>query len=215
LIAAHLQTCSACAAAATEYREMRKLIEGFAAPAFGDDVYAEIRKSVWQQIETESQAPAFFEAVAGWFQPRIILTAVAALLITVSVVGVYLLTEKQAVGPVIANVPAPVLPPDHKPGASVGSAVPKPKTADTGQRQADVSKGQRKPDRRVAPDRGNALMAYSPDAQATTMQKKTGALALQSADNLDLAPRGSEKTLRMEIQTRNPNIRIIWFAQPD
>jgi hypothetical protein len=75
----------------------------------------------------------------------------------------------------------------------------------------------------TTPDRGNALVAYSPDAQMT-VQQKTGAqpsrlpiraseaLALQSANNLDLAPRGSEKALRMEIQTRNPNIRIIWFA---
>src|SRR5436189_1019853 len=74
LIAAHLKSCGACAGAATEYREARDLIHSFTPPAFSDELYAEIRKSVWQQIEREPRVPSLFERVAAWFQPRFALT---------------------------------------------------------------------------------------------------------------------------------------------
>jgi hypothetical protein len=212
LVIAHLQSCTACSFAAAVYRDARELMRDFAPPVFGDEVYAEIRKNVWQRIEIKPPPPSIFESIAVWFQPRFVWTAsAAALLITISVGGLYFIVKESTVRPVnVVNVPrtftGEVGPPPETPGGvplTPGEGSPK-------QRQAP--KRQRKPDRIAAPDRANALVAYSPDAQVTTVHPSAPIIG---TDNLDLAPRGSEKALRMEIQTRNPNIRIIWFAQPD
>ncbi|HEX3086042.1 MAG TPA: zf-HC2 domain-containing protein [Pyrinomonadaceae bacterium] len=226
LVTAHLQSCTACSLAAAGYHDARELMRDFAPPVFGDEVYAEIRKNVWQRIERKPPPPSIFESIAVWFQPRFVWTAsVAALLITISAGGLYFIVKESTVRPAnVVSIPKPVTPDAGPPRETRGGVPLTPGEGSPKQRQANMPK--RQPDRIATHDRGNALVAYSPDAQ-TTVQKKTGAqpsrlpirasktLALQSADDLDLAPRGSEKALRMEIQTRNPNIRIIWFAQPN
>ena len=53
LITTRLQSCAACSATAAEYREARDLLQEFTPPAFSEKAFAEVRKRVWQQIETE------------------------------------------------------------------------------------------------------------------------------------------------------------------
>ena len=229
LVTAHLQSCAACSLAVAEYRDTRGLMQDFSPAVFDDDVYAEIRQNVWKQIEKQPQSRARLEWIGVWFQPRLGWAAATALMITISFVGLYFIVKEFTVRPtVIADVPRTVVPavgpvPETHDGAPLipGEGPP--------QRQVNMPRRQRKPDRMVAPDRGNSLAAYSPDAQVKTMQKQTGAppsrlptrasetLAFQSSsaptigtENLDSAAR-DQKTLRMEIQTKDPNIRIIWF----
>lgn len=209
LIAAHLQSCAACTEAVADYQTARELMQGFAPPVFGDEVYAKIRQSVWRQIESTPQ-PSSFERVANWFQPRLVWAATAVLLVTLSVVGVYVLAKRTAVRPdIIAIVPRPVLEPQHGSGNDPGNNSSNPNKKTGGLRQADVSKRQRRPGRIVAPDRSIAVAAYSPGAQIESSSPIIG------TDNLDLGSGSSSGALRMELQTQDPNIRIIWFSQND
>jgi hypothetical protein len=210
LVTTHLQSCAACALAAVGYRDACELMHDFAPPVFSEDVYAEIRKNVWQRIEREPRSRSLFELTAVWFQPRLAWAAAAALLITISAVGVYFMIKGfTARPPVIVNIPQPVGP-RFEPGPETRDGVPlNPGEGPPKQRQADVPKRQRKSDRMTAPDRGNSIAAYSSDAQAATIQSSSPVIG---TDNLELGTRDAEKTLRMEIQTKNPNIRIIWFA---
>lgn len=207
LIMAHLQTCAVCSGAAAEYQDARNLTHHFTPPAFGDEVYAEIRQSVWQHIEAESGFQSRFEALAAWFQPRFAWAAAAALLVTLSVVGLYFLSQRFTVRPgVIAKAPK-ALEPVNRPGEKTGDDFSDPKgTRET--HQADMAGRKRKPGRRLALDRGNSSVAYSPGAQLT---KPENSSPVRRGD--DLAAGDAERTLRMEIQTRNPKIRIIWFAR--
>lgn len=211
LVTAHLQTCATCSLAADGYREARELMHDFAPPVFGDEIYAEIRKNVWKRIENESPARSLFESMAVWFQPRFAWTAAAAVMITISLVTLYFVVKEFDVRPVnVVSVPRIVTP-------AMG---PPPETRDGGplipgegprkQRQADRTKRQRKPDRIMAPDSGNSLVAYLPDAQVPTMQNQSFSAPTAGTENLDSAAY-DQKTLRMEIQTKDPNIRIIWF----
>ena len=81
----HLASCKACAAAASEYHETRQWLEEFAAPAFSDDVYAEMRQNVWRRIEIEASGPSVSQVIAGWFQPRWVWAPAAVLLIAIAV----------------------------------------------------------------------------------------------------------------------------------
>lgn len=209
-IATHLQTCTACAGAVADYREARELVRGLTPPAVSDDVYSEIRNSVWRLIEGESK-PSLFQSLAVWFRPRFVWTAaVAALLITVSVAGVYFVAKRSSTRPeTIADKPKEVIQPENRPderqasGPSNHNETPQP-------RQANMAKRPRKLDRTVAPDRADSIVAYSPDAQGSKTEFSSPIIG---KDKLDMAGRDAEKTLRLELQTKNPNIRIIWFTQ--
>jgi hypothetical protein len=212
LIAAHLRSCTACSVAAAEYREAREIILRFTPPAFSSELYADIRKSVWQQIETESRVPTFFETIAAWFQPRFVWTAAAALLVILSVVGAYFSARRFTGRPeAIANIPGTVQQPQNKLGETVaGFSNANKRTTES--HQVNIPARQRKPGRMVVPDQAGSVAAYSPDAQVTKIESSSPIIG---TENLDLGSGTSAGTLRMEIQTRDPNIRIIWFTQRD
>jgi anti-sigma factor RsiW len=155
LIAAHLQSCGACTEALADFQNARELMHTFAAPSFSDEVYADIRKRVWRRIESESR-PTLFAAVAAWFQPRLVWTAATALLVTLSVVGVYVLAQKFTVRPkTIAGVPTIGLPSQSGPGENSGSDSSQPERPRR-PRQADAPNRRQRPVRMVAPDRSIA-----------------------------------------------------------
>ena len=225
MVTAHLQACTECSLAAAEYRDLHGLMRDFAPPVFDEEVYAQIRKNVWQQIESQPQTRTVFESIATWFRPRFAWAAASALMIAVAFVGLYFIVNEFSVRPaVIVDVPRVVTPafgpaPETQSGVSLH-----PDKGPLPPRQVIVPKRPRQPDRMVAPDRGDALVAYSPDAGVAAVQQNTGAtaasetLAPQSPDppvigTGDLGSKDQDKTLRMEIQTKNPNIRIIWFSQ--
>jgi hypothetical protein len=211
LVTAHLQTCATCSLAAAAYRDARELMHDFAQPVFGDEVYAEIRKTVWQQIERKPKGRSIFESITVWFGPQFAWAAAAVLMITISIVGLYFINREFTVRPTgIVDIPRTIVPaigpvPERQAGAPLipGEGPPN-------RRLANMPKRQRRPDRMVAPDRGNSLVAYSPDAEGPTVQSSSPVVG---TDNRDFAAPGADKTLRMEIQTKNPNIRIIWFSQ--
>jgi len=205
LIAAHLQSCGACTEALADFQNAREIMQTFAVPSFSDEVYADIRKSVWRQIESESR-PTLFAAVAAWFQPRLAWTVAAAMLVTLSVVSVYVLAQKFTVRPkVIAGVSNLGLPSQPDSGENSGSNSPKPERRRR-PRQADVPNRQQRPVRTEAPDRSIAARAYSPDVQVPKVESSSPIIG---ADNVDLG----SGSVRMELQTKDPNIRIIWFTQ--
>jgi hypothetical protein len=179
----------------------------FAVPSFSDEVYADIRKSVWRRIESESR-PTLLAAVAAWFQPRLVWTVAAAMLVTLSVVSIYVLAQKFTVRPkVIAGVSNIGLPSQPDSGENSGSNSSQPDRPRR-PRQADVPNRQQRPVRIVAPDRSITARAYSPDVQVPKVEASSPVIG---ADDVDLGP-GS---VRMELKTRDPNIRIIWFTQGD
>lgn len=219
LVAAHVQACNECHSAADEYRETRLLLQEFAPPAFSEDVYAEIRQNVWREIEAKSTSPSVSEVIAGWFRPRLTWAVATALLIAVSVLGIYLIgnrwTARQPVAvqglqknPTESNQQA------GAPPEAVATSSPSPAGEGmNGPRQVGIRHPERRGDRRRAPDRADFLWsAKTPDAQPV---KVVSPAINNSAESDSLPARDSGKALRMEIQTKDPNIRIIWFAQQD
>lgn len=219
LVTTHVESCAACSAAAAEYRQTRELLQEFAPPAFSEDVYAGIRQNVWRQIEAESTTVSMSELIAGWFRPRVIWVAASALLVAVLVSGIVLIGNRSTPQPKVAvnasemnrdgsNKQIAAVPPRD---TSTPSPLA-PREAVKGPRQAYLRHSERKGDRNRSPDRLNTLVANAPDALPNT----SGSPRLGTSSDSDPSPaRDSAKTLRMEIQTKDPNIRIIWFAQRD
>ena len=209
LVDAHLQSCVTCAAAAAEYRETRQLLQEFAPPDFTEDSCAEIRRNVWRQIETESDAPTLGGLIAGWLQPRLARAPAIALLITVLALGIYFIANRRTEQPVADKSTAvsrnteqkdresPRLRLASQEGSDIG--VPEPK-----------SRPQQRIHRKVA-DQLNSLAVNAPG----NVSNSTPPFTANTAESAAAFKNDSAKTLRLEIQTKNPNIRIIWFAPLD
>ena len=219
LVIAHVESCATCSATAAEYQQTSELLEEFTAPAFSEEVYAGIRQNVWRQIESESTTVSVSELIAGWFRPRVIWAAASALLVAVLVFGILLMGNRSRTQQtVVINAPEMnrnqsskqivAIPPHEK-------STPSPlaqREGVKGPRQVYIGHSERRGDRKRAPDRLNTLVANAPDALPNT----NGSPRLGTSLDPDPSPaRDSVKSLRMEIQTKDPNIRIIWFAQRD
>ena len=196
LVTEHLQTCAACARVANEYRESVLLTEQFAPPVFSEAVYAGIRQRVQREIATEARAPAWSQTIASLFGSRLTWAIASMLLIVVSLFAIYFMMNRGNVEPQLANQP----PANVQPGTNERSKSGPPDSSvpagvNTGGDKQPLARGhqlqRRKRSRDTLADRVNTVAAKSPEATSTS------------------------KTLRLEIQTKDPKIRIIWFVEPE
>ena len=196
LVTEHLQTCAACARVADEYRESVQLIEQFAPPVFSEAVYAGIRQRVQREIATEALAPAWSHTIASLFRSRLTWAMASMLLIVVSLFAIYFMMNRGNVEPQLANQPPANVQPgtkEHSKSGPPDSSLPA--GVNTGGDKQHLARGhqleRRKRSRDTLADRVNTVAAKSPEATSTS------------------------KTLRLEIQTKDPKIRIIWFVEPE
>lgn len=210
-VAAHVQTCAHCAGAADEYRETRQMLQQFSPPPFSEGVYAAMRQRVLREIAAESTAPTFSQLLAGMFRPRLTWAVAGALLITLAMFAILFLGHRQAERQQIAR------------GSTTTSreqtnAPDKRVTAPSPARDGDKGhlaggEPRRHYFRNRVADRPDAVALNAPDTRSTVSE------AVANVDNSaspgSPSTRDLEKTLRVELQTKDPNIRIIWFSHPD
>jgi Putative zinc-finger len=223
LVTEHLQTCAACARVADEYRESVQLTEKFAPPVFSEAVYAGIRQRVMREIEAEAMAPAWSQTIANFFRPRLTWAIAGALLVAVSLFAIYFIVNTENDGPQLADKPSQKV----QPGANeYSNSEPQhdkrddlPPLVNAGgkeQQLAGVPQPQRKRPRNTLVDRTTTVDAKSREAMSTANNASPEASSLPEPmvfphrDSADLG-----KTLRVELQTNDPNIRIIWFTQQE
>ena len=205
LVSEHIQICSTCAQVAGGYRDAVELAQHFAPPVFSENVYASVRRQVMQQIEDEPTAPWLAQMFGRWFQPRMAWAAAGALIIVFGFFAFYLVINRMAeVQPVVNKQPGVSLPEqtaEFTPSRPTEAADPEKKKPAEDERKHLVS---RRPLR----------MVKKVDIQlrtASVSPKLRDPEATNSLPSVDAAP--GESPLRVEIQTKNPNIRIIWFSQ--
>jgi hypothetical protein len=213
LITAHVESCTACATAAGEYQQTRDLLQEVAPLPFSDDVYAGMRQNVWRQIESESVTRSWWEEMFVLFHPRWTRAFATVVLIAVSAFGIYFIANRLSRPNRTAETVPFVNPKAQDKEEPSGSpkdttSVP-PVTANetTRPRLAVRRPTHRRIHRDVIADRADSVVVASAPSQTvdTPMDPNNSAQTDESSDN-------SKNTLRMEIQTKNPNIRIIWFS---
>ena len=214
LVMAHVQSCKECAGSVVEYRETRELLQQFTPPPFSEEVYAGIRQRVLHDIEREATAPGMSRLLESLFRPRLRWAVATALLLAVSWFAFYFIANR-------ANERR-----DGKQLAESGSKVvgpTSPSIKGSVRPPADPVKN-RVPVRELAggthPTQRRKGIGNAPDRSATVNGPDTSSLSAETLPNNLVAPAvvpapdsaTSEKTLRVEIQTKDPNIRIIWFT---
>ena len=234
LVTAHLQSCTECAGAADEYRETRQLLQEFAVPPFSEAVYAGIRQRVLREIGREATSPGLSQLFESLLRPRLSWAVATALLVAVSVFAFYFIANRkshpqQVVGSdrTVDKTTSDEQPnPRSRGDDSAGSSSPlsKESGASTGQnRGADTTIGgsvdgshqyRRPKSSGAAADRTQSIAVNVPDSRSKTAEASPESNNLARPDAVPARdPATSEKTLRVEMQTKDPNIRIIWFSQ--
>lgn len=221
-VTSHVETCTECGGAVKEYRASRQLLQHFAPPQFSEDVYDGVRQSVLREIGREAAAPSGSELFANLLRPRLRLAFATALLLAVAGFSYYLVALRTSEQLLISKTDVELKPgatevvkptPAPEPAPNSG---PRPTTMDKGQSPgatngaaADRPHTERKKNPAARPNLVEAV-AKSPDvASISTGSTRQNKLVAPHAN-----PAAADQPLRVEIQTRDQNIRIIWFAQP-
>ena len=203
LVSEHIQICVACARGADEYRETVELAQHFAPPVFAENAYASVRQQVLRQIENESAARRAPQMFGGWFRPRRAWAVASVLIIAFGFLALYLLVNRDAkVQPVANNQPTLI----EQPGSTAAS--PRGTSQSAGAVQKPVEK-QRRIIRSVA-NRSLIVAAKTRNSSTASISPK-----LRDPDSTNDLPAvdAGESPMRVEMQTKDPNIRIIWFSQ--
>lgn len=229
LVTAHVQACVECANSADQYRETRQLLQLFAPPPFGEAVYTGIRQRVLREIGRESTAPTLPQLFASLFRPRIRWAVATVLLVAVSVFVFYfianrrsnLINDRQQLAG--SRRTADRTTPDEQPNAgSQGreSAVSltstgRNKDADTPiTRSVDRTRqSQRRKSFGAAVARTRSVALSTPDTRTMTAKASPEGNNPAEPDAVPARdPATSDKPLRVDMQTKDRNIRIIWFS---
>jgi anti-sigma factor RsiW len=184
----HLAGCSACAGVADEYRQSQEWLRASASPAPSGPALDMLRRSVWRRIEDEPRpAPLWLAIERGWAGLREWASrpAVAGMAVTLVVLGSLTLTRVGGLGITRLGDPGLGVTP-------VGAPRLEPSTAD-------------EPVDEPAEDPEAFLAQATPDELGEGLE--TG-----EAEPGDLGASGSG--MRIELQTQDPNVRIIWFSPP-
>ncbi len=220
LVTEHVRMCASCARVADQYHDSVQLTEQFAPPVFSEAVYEGIRQRVLREIETEATAPAWSQTIAGLFRPRLTWAIASVLLILVSMFAIYFIVNRRTEQ--LAHEQTEKVEPGIKERTNSAPQDKRsdiPRSVDTSHKQqqlASVPRSQRNRSRNPLADRMNTGAAKARDAisTASNVLPQPGSLPEPMAfPQRDSA--ASVKPLRMEIQTRDPNIRIIWFVQEE
>ncbi|HEX8845821.1 MAG TPA: zf-HC2 domain-containing protein [Pyrinomonadaceae bacterium] len=235
-VTAHLQSCAECARSAEQFREAQQLMQLLEPPPFSEAVYAGIRQRVLREIGRKSTAPTLLQSVASLFRPRIRWAAATALLLAVSVVAFYFIagrrndrqqvadsnravdqnrTNERPIVPSQGNE-SPVSPSPSSEQSDGPSLVSTKRNTGADKTTTGSVNPTYQPQRRkslgATSERAGSVAANTPDRSMT-------AVASPESDNLAEPkavpasdPAVSEKTLRVEMQTKDPNIRIIWIS---
>ncbi|HZH90641.1 MAG TPA: zf-HC2 domain-containing protein [Pyrinomonadaceae bacterium] len=234
----HLATCEKCRLNALEYQASRDMFcAATLAPDFEGAFYEEIRDSVLAQIKRERMlAPP--SAFAKLFNPRLayaaslILFLIAALALQGSLrrtpdgggrdeIIAAVNAERPTTPAAIKTAQASrqesntrLLPPPFK--ASTRSATGKRHRAAIrapGAARAEMARGRNE----VRPNSSTAQYAtltagQNPPATSDEATKRANAVEINAASVNESEPRAQLEVSRIEIQTSDPNIRIIWLS---
>ena len=194
-VRAHLAQCAACRAEAAALAESRaRWQQPLSDGLFDETFFAALRAATHAELMAEQMKAAAREATEkrfalGWFWRPLPLAACAALLLTAGIWLSHLIQMKGTPPPdIVITPPAPVQPLLPK---LFSVAPPKPLLAQAVKRAKPVT-------------RAKSLLPLS-------LELPSSQLVLAEARSEPSAP----EMLRMEIQTADPNIRIIWLTPKD
>jgi Putative zinc-finger len=207
----HLESCADCRSLAAEFEESRDWLRGFAAPHFDEASMDSLRDSVLRDVaRIEHRAQSLQWIIPGW-NLRFTASLAASLLIAILAAYVYRGWRPRPVHNGADKKDVAITNPSRDQKDSIGGA--QRNNGDIKVNPAPVQKRQSiQKGRRGVIENHDLKLVQSPDRVATLTAPPIIAEAAPSGDTL-IGPEIPDREMtRIEFQTADPNIRIIWLA---
>ena len=200
-VQSHLSTCGQCTLLAAEYDASRNWLSGGAAPDLDEALLADLKRDVMRELRTASSRPGWFEVMrAALAQVALRPAALAVLLL--AVIGTlslwFLVPKRESQAPQRLTEDLNEQPKQKPTGSELpGSAAAPGQFAKVGRHRRVLAKNSTRGTRnqRVGPQDLTKIANAIPELQPQS------ALAVDSGG-----------MLRIEMETADPSIRIIWFS---
>lgn len=220
-VASHLQGCAGCARLSEEYGESQEWLQSYTAPAFDGAFYTGLRQNIMREIDARQRQPLlgrplFFEWFRqSWFVKPAFVAAALLIVFGAAMFVLYLNRdekniEQQAGTDRPGQIDKDSKSADHN--SQVQPRVPEsqgPKLIaeeTSNQKRRLVRRNVRKPVEEAYP-----VMIAEPAREPAVIALE-GIEENSEEPNLPEGDKARADMLRIEFQTSDPNIRIIWFT---
>jgi Putative zinc-finger len=214
-VESHLEWCGRCNWLADEYKDSQRWLHTSQPPEFDEPFLENLKRSVLEQVAENNATPSLFTSLAQRWGRKQILALAAVFVMVLGTVALYFYQARVKGNPQMISEVVVLQPrgdehnPDSVPhprtaaGPAPGASSDKPRLGLNGRRHFrslsghSVVTAQAAKRTLVLPTGGTTETATAPSGQS---------------DAQNGAASRSRDMLRIEIQTGDPSIRIIWFA---
>jgi hypothetical protein len=209
-VLAHASTCARCGGLVAEYEQSRRWLRSYTPPDFDDASLEGLKQSVLARIEGQRTPASFLNGLAGRWAQGLAIASASAALIALAALAFYAYQHKTNEVSGREDLAAGS---DVKPADPSHEIASKPEVT----KRAPGAGSVRKPGRHTAYAARVAVAAAGVKGRGRPVERLDVKEARQvsSWEMKDALPgeRGtSPGMLRIEIQTNDPRIRIIWFS---
>ena len=203
IVSAHLAHCASCRALTVEFAASREWLGAFMTLTFDEAAFDELRAAVRQKIAQTEPQPALLTLLTVWWRPRYAVAMAALLLLA----GLIFYVHRQQRMPIKENSVAL-----NETNQERSELRPAARSHDTDKTKTVVT-AQPPPRRRSLRQQS---VAIKPRAVALPAQ----VIAITTSDTDLILPQAAQQPAvqemaRIEFQTADPNIRIIWLTAPE
>ena len=208
-VLAHTQACADCRELVAEYEESQNWLRSYTPPAFDDASLNDLKMGVLREINRGRGQVTFFHSLTRLWNRRLILATSVALLIIFGALAFYI--HQSGAGGTGSDGELTAGDAGH--GKQLPEAAPQPDDVEAAPRAGFI----RQRHHRAATFSRKVLAAHGaghigPTVKRLDKRAVEPAVAIETNRARATDPAGSQELLRIEIQTSDPAIRIIWFS---
>jgi hypothetical protein len=208
-ISSHLEWCGRCNWLADDFMESQSWIRSHESPVFDEAFVADLKQRVLEGVaEPRSRASVLTSWIGQWNR-RQVLALAATCFVVAGMLALYVYQARVKLNSTIVSRISDAevsIETKEKPGA-VTKAAP-----GAGFKAIQVAHKRHRSFKPRTPDVEIASRHLEPARQSPVEEDPARANAIEQLDNSSDVPVDSRDMLRIEIQTSDPNIRIIWFS---
>ncbi len=200
----HLNGCATCRQLAAEFSESQDWLRTFAAPAFDEAIFDELHAGLARDIAGNEQRQRWF---APRWNPRFAFAAAMAVILLIAAFGIYVIRHQPRPNDKLTLHPENVDRNDDQP----------PKTDHRDQAMNSKRVAQHGERERPEPRQVARSLKHKPFSSRAPRSRQSAVIATITPPPpiVDVATNNAtsqQEMLRIEMQTADPNVRIIWLA---
>jgi len=208
-IASHLEWCGRCNWLADEFRESQSWVRSYESPVFDESFVGDLKQRVLEAAAKPHSRASMLPSWIGQWNRRQVLALGATCFVVVAMLALYIYQSRVNLNSnIVSRISNPEISNETKEKPSIVT-----KAAPGASFKAiQVAVKRRRSVKPRTPDVEIASRHLEPPRPGPVEEVPANANAVEQVDNSTDMPADSREMLRIEIQTSDPNIRIIWFS---